>query len=296
MCEEMLFRTDMAIERRDLYKNANKVEDEIKGIECEEEKKSDIKITRVKITNKDGEKALDRKIGSYITIDIKRMANITTEKEEEIIKTFSKELKSIINKNAQPQDEILIVGLGNLYATPDSLGSKVVQNIEITRHIKIYLPNAIDPNTRSVSAITPGVLGTTGVETIEIVKGIVDNIKPKLVIAIDSLCSKNIDRINKSIQISDTGIIPGGGVGNKQEELSQETLGIPVIGVGVPTVLDAATIVIDTLNSCNIKVPDTEIIQNMKLNNFNFIVTPKEIDSLIESMSTIISEGINLSL
>lgn len=296
MCEEMLFRTDMAIERRDLYKNANKVEDEIKGIECEEEKKSDIKITRVKITNKDGEKALDRKIGNYITIDIKRMANITTEKEEEIIKTFSKELKSIINKNAQPQDEILIVGLGNLYATPDSLGSKVVQNIEITRHIKIYLPNAIDPNTRSVSAITPGVLGTTGVETIEIVKGIVDNIKPKLVIAIDSLCSKNIDRINKSIQISDTGIIPGGGVGNKQEELSQETLGIPVIGVGVPTVLDAATIVIDTLNSCNIKVPDTEIIQNMKLNNFNFIVTPKEIDSLIESMSTIISEGINLSL
>lgn len=296
MCEEILFRTDMAIERRDLYKNANKVEDEIKGIECEEEKKGDIKITRVKITNKDGEKALDRKIGNYITIDIKRMSNITTEKEEEIIKTFSKELKSIINKNAQLQDEILIVGLGNLYATPDSLGSKVVQNIEITRHIKIYLPNAIDPNTRSVSAITPGVLGTTGVETIEIVKGIVDNIKPKLVIAIDSLCSKNIDRINKSIQISDTGIIPGGGVGNKQEELSQETLGIPVIGVGVPTVLDAATIVIDTLNSCNIKVPDTEIIQNMKLNNFNFIVTPKEIDSLIESMSTIISEGINLSL
>ena len=296
MCEEMLFRTDMAIERRDLYKNANKVEDEIKGIECEEEKKSDIKITRVKITNKDGEKALDRKIGSYITIDIKRMANITTEKEEEIIKTFSKELKSIINKNAQPQDEILIVGLGNLYATPDSLGSKVVQNIEITRHIKIYLPNAIDPNTRSVSAITPGVLGTTGVETIEIVKGIVDNIKPKLVIAIDSLCSKNIDRINKSIQISDTGIIPGGGVGNKQEELSQETLGIPVIGVGVPTVLDAATIVIDTLNSCNIKVPDTEIIQNMKLNNFNFIVTPKEIDFIIERLSMLIGNGINKSL
>ncbi len=193
-------------------------------------------------------------------------------------------------------DEVLVVGLGNLYATPDSLGSKVVQNIEITRHIKIYLPNAIDPNTRSISAITPGVLGTTGVETIEIVKGIVDNIKPKLVIAIDSLCSKNIDRINKSIQISDTGIVPGGGVGNRQEELSKDTLGIPVIGIGVPTVLDAATIVIDTLNSCNINVSENEIVENMKLNNFNFIVTPKEIDSLIESMSTIISEGINLSL
>lgn len=292
----MFFRTDMAVERRDLYKNANKVEDEIKGIECEEETIDDIKVTRVRITNKDGEKALDRKIGNYITIDIKRVNNITTEKEEKIIDTFSKELKAIIEKNSSKEDEILIVGLGNLYATPDSLGSKVVQNIEITRHIKIYLPNAIDPNTRSVSAITPGVLGTTGVETVEIVKGIVDNIKPKLVIAIDSLCSKNIDRINKSIQISDTGIIPGGGVGNRQEELSKETLGIPVIGVGVPTVLDAATIVTDTLSSCKINVSENEVVEKMKLNNFNFIVTPKEIDSLIESMSAIISEGINMSL
>lgn len=292
----MFFRTDMAIERRDLYKNANKVEDEIKGIECEEVEKDDIKITRVKITNSEGEKALDRKMGNYITIDLKRVNNITTEKEDMIINTFSEELKKIIEENSNQGDEVLIVGLGNLYATPDSLGSKVVQNIEITRHIKIYLPNAIDPNTRSVSAITPGVLGTTGVETIEIVKGIVDNIKPKFVIAIDSLCSKNIDRINKSIQIADTGIIPGGGVGNKQEELSKETLGIPVIGIGVPTVLDAATIVTDTLNTCKINISENEIVEKMKLNNCNFIVTPKEIDSLIESMSTIISDGINITL
>ena len=199
--EKIFFRTDMAVERRDLYRNANKVEDEIKGIECEEEKLEDITVTRVKITNKEGEKALDRKMGNYITIDVKKIHNITTEKEQKIIDTFSDELTAIIDKHVEKNDEILIVGLGNLYATPDSLGSKVVQNIEITRHIKIYLPNAIDRNTRSVSAITPGVLGTTGIETVEIVKGIVDNIKPKLVIAIDSLCSKNIDRINKSIQI-----------------------------------------------------------------------------------------------
>ena len=110
------------------------------------------------------------------------------------------------------------------------------------------------------------------------------------------MCSKNIERINKSIQISDTGIIPGGGVGNKQEELSIETLGIPVIAVGIPTVLDAATIVIDTLNVCNFKIEENEIIDKMKLNNFNFIVTPKEIDSLINNMSNIVSEGINMSL
>lgn len=141
-----------------------------------------------------------------------------------------------------------------------------------------------------------GVLGTTGIETIEIVRGIVDNIKPKLVIAIDSLCSKNIDRINKSIQISDTGIIPGGGVGNRQEELSKETLGVPVIGVGIPTVLDAATIVIDTLKVCEIEISEDVIVDKMMLNDFNFIVTPKEIDSLIENMTIIVSEGINMCI
>lgn len=292
----MFFRTDMAVERRDLYKNANKLEDDINGIECEEEKVDDITITRVKITNAEGEKALERKIGNYITIDIKKINNITTEKEQKIINVFSEELSKIIEKHIKKDEEILIVGLGNLYATPDSLGAKVVQNIEITRHIKIYLPDAIDKNTRSISAITPGVLGTTGIETIEIVRGIVDNIKPKLVIAIDSLCSKNIDRINKSIQISDTGIIPGGGVGNRQEELSERTLNIPVIGIGIPTVLDAATIVIDTLNACEISVSENEIVEKMKLNNFNFIVTPKEIDSLIDNMTSIVSEGINMSL
>ncbi len=292
----MFFRTDMAVERRDLYRNANKLEDEIKGVECEEEKVEDMNITRVKITNSEGEQALQRKRGNYITIDIKKIHNITEEKENKIIEVFSKELRAIIDKHIKPNEEILIVGLGNLYSTPDSLGSKVVQNIEITRHIKIYLPNAIDRNTRSVSAITPGVLGTTGIETVEIVKGIVDNIKPKLVIAIDSLCSKNIDRINKSIQISDTGIVPGGGVGNRQAELSKDTLGVPVIGVGIPTVLDAATIVIDTLKVCDVTISEDEIVDKMKLNNFNFIVTPKEIDSLIENMTTIVSEGINMSL
>ena len=292
----MFFRTDMAVERRDLYKNANKLEDEINGIECEEEKVNDTTITRVKITNSEGERALDKRIGNYITIDVKKVNNITTEKEQEIIDIVSKELSAIIEKHVKSNEEILIVGLGNENATPDSLGSKVVQNIEITRHIKIYLPNAIDKNTRSVSAITPGVLGTTGIETVEIVKGIVDNIKPKFVIAIDSLCSKNIDRINKSIQISDTGIVPGGGVGNRRAELSKDTLNVPVIGLGVPTVLDAATIVIDTLNACDMEVNENELVDKMKLNNFNFIVTPKEIDDLINNMTNIVSEGINMSL
>ena len=151
----MFFRTDMAVERRDMYKAANRIEKEIDGIECEEDKINDILITRVKITNENGEEALQRKKGEYITIDIKKLNNITMEKEQEIINAFSKELLRIIDNHIEKNEEILIVGLGNEFATPDSLGTKVVQNIEITRHIKIYLPNAIDKNTRSVSAITP---------------------------------------------------------------------------------------------------------------------------------------------
>ncbi len=292
----MIFRTDMAIERRDLYKNANKIENEISGIECEEENIEDIKVTRVKITNKEGEEALQKPIGNYITVDTKKIHNISEDKENKIIEIFSNELKSLIEKHIKKEDEVLIVGLGNLNAAPDALGSKVVENIEITRHVKLYLPEAIDKSVRSISAFTPGVLGLTGIETLEVVKGIVDNIKPKLVIAIDSLCSKNIDRINKSIQLCDTGIVPGGGVGNKREELSKSTLGVPVIAVGVPTVLDAATIVLESLDVCDVSYNEDEIISKMKLNNFNFIVTPKEIDELIDNMSMIVSEGINQSV
>ena len=291
----MFFRTDLAVERREIFKRANKINSEIDGIKIETKNLNDIKVTNVKIENEKGAEALKRKIGNYITIDLDTINNLSLEKEKEVIQVFSNELKMIIDQHIDKSDEILIVGLGNLNATPDSFGAKVVENIEITRHIKMFLPNAIDKTVRSVSAIVPGVLGTTGIETIEIVKGITNNIKPKLIIAIDSLCSKNIDRIGKSIQISDTGIVPGGGVGNRQEELSEETLGIPVVGVGIPTVLDAATIVIDTLNNCDIQINEDELVNKMKLNKFNFIVTPKEIDSLIEKITTIVSEGINMS-
>lgn len=291
----MFFRTDLAVERREIFKRANKINSEIDGIKIETKNLNDIKVTNVKIENEKGSEALKRKIGNYITIDLDTINNLSLEKEKEVIQVFSDELKMIIDQHIDKSDEILIVGLGNLNATPDSFGAKVVENIEITRHIKMFLPNAIDKTVRSVSAIVPGVLGTTGIETIEIVKGITNNIKPKLIIAIDSLCSKNIDRIGKSIQISDTGIVPGGGVGNRQEELSEETLGIPVVGVGIPTVLDAATIVIDTLNNCDIQINEDELVNKMKLNKFNFIVTPKEIDSLIEKITTIVSEGINMS-
>lgn len=309
----MDFRTDMAVERRDLYRKANCIENEIDGVECQEEEMEDIKITRVVITNSQGEQALQKPIGNYITIDVKKINNIATEKEDKIVEVIAKELAGIVDKHIQKQEEIMIVGLGNLYSTPDSLGSRVVNEVEITRHIKIYLPQYIDENTRSISAISPGVLGTTGIESAEIIRGIVDKVKPKMILAIDSLCSKNVSRINKSIQISDTGIVPGGGVGNARDELSEKSLGIPVIAIGVPTVVEMASITNDCLdlfiedlqkkaesNDVLNKLKDEDNYQKIKEalipNDYNFIVTPKEIDELIDVMKDMISRGINEAL
>ena len=218
-------------------------------------------------------------------------------------------IKNLVSK----KDEILIVGLGNLYSTPDSLGPKVIQNVDVTRHIFKYLPQYVSEDDREVAAISPGVLGTTGIETQEILKGIVDNVKPKLIIVIDSLASKSIERISSSVQLSDTGIVPGAGVGNKRRELSQATLGVPVIAIGIPTVVDVATITNDCLELFIEKLQDEaksndylnqlkqednyqEIKDALVPKDFNLIVTPKEIDELILNMTEIVACGINKSL
>lgn len=233
------FRTDMAVERRDLYKKANNIENDIDGIETEEEKvDEDITISRVNITNENGEQAIGKKKGTYITIDIKNLKIASEPDIQKAATALTKELRNLVSKHAGPQDSLLVVGLGNIYVTPDSLGPKVVQDIDITRHIMEYVPDAIDKNARPVSAISPGVLGTTGIETLEILKGIVDNIKPKLIIIIDALASRSMERISSSVQLADTGIVPGAGVGNKRKEITKDTLGVPVIAIGIPTVVD----------------------------------------------------------
>ena len=197
--------------------------------------------------------------------------------------------------------------------TPDALGPNVIKDIEVTRHIINYLPQYIDENTRPVSAIAPGVLGTTGIETLEIIKGVVEHIKPKLLIVIDALASRSMERISSTIQISNTGIVPGAGVGNTRKELSENTLGIPVIAIGIPTVVETAVVVNDALDIFieklqkeaksndylnKLKEEDkyNEIKEALVPKEFNFIVTPKEIDELIESMSNIVARGINMSV
>lgn len=226
------FRTDLASERRDLYKKANSIENEIQGIESQKEEiNENIKVERVKIVNEDGERAIGKPIGNYITIDIKKLKIAQDEDIQKASDVLSNELKNILDSHIDKQGEILVVGLGNIYVTPDSLGPKVINEIEVTRHIMNYMPEYVKEGTRMVSAISPGVLGTTGIETLEILKGIVDNINPKLIIVIDALASRSIERISSTIQISDTGIVPGAGVGNKRAEISKDTLGIPVVAI-----------------------------------------------------------------
>ena len=233
------FRTDLASERRDLYQKANNIENQIDGIESEEENVDEnIKIERVKITNENGEKAIGKPIGTYITIDIKKLKIAQEDEIQKASETLTNELKKIIDAHVDKRGEILVVGLGNIYVTPDSLGPKVINEIDVTRHLINYLPQYVEEGTRMVSAIAPGVLGTTGIETVEILKGVVDNIKPKLIIVIDALASRSIERISSTVQLSDTGIVPGAGVGNTRKEISQNTLGIPVIAIGIPTVVD----------------------------------------------------------
>ncbi len=257
-------------------------------------------------------KQFGKKKGNYITIDIKDLKIAGEEEIQKASETVTKELRNLVGNLVGPQDDILVVGLGNLYVTPDALGPKVIQDIDITRHLLTYMPEVMEEGTRPVSAVSPGVLGTTGIETLEILKGIVDNIHPKLIIVIDALASRSIERISSTVQIADTGIVPGAGVGNQRKELTVDTLGIPVIAIGVPTVVEAATIAADSLDLFIQKVQE-EAHSNEFLNqlqeedkyqmikevlapeDYNFIVTPKEIDELIENMSSVVARGINFA-
>lgn len=307
------FRTDLADERTDIFKKNNNITDNIEGIETNIREEGNIKITEVKVTNENGANSIGKPIGSYITIDINKLKLATDEEIENYGNILSQELKKLIDKHVQKQDEILVVGLGNIYVTPDSLGPKVINEVDVTRHILKYMPEALEKGTRAVSAISPGVLGTTGMETLEIVNGIVENVKPKLIIVIDALASRSMDRISSSIQLADTGIVPGAGVGNTRKELSKNTLNIPVIALGIPTVVESAVLVNDCLNLFieklqqeaksndylnKLKEQDNyeEIKEALIPNDYNMIVTPKEIDDLIENMKDVVARGINFAV
>lgn len=306
-------RTDLAIEAKDMYTEENKKE--LDGVIVEEEKEDDIKITTVTIETDEAGEKLGKPAGNYITIDFPEFTHYDGESMDKVSKVVANVLRRLVD--ISEEKTALVVGLGNWKVTPDALGPKVTEKIMVTRHLKQVMPDAIDDSVRPVCCIAPGVLGVTGIETGEVVKSLVDKIKPDLVICIDALGSRKLERVNRTIQIGDTGISPGAGVGNHRMKINKDSLGVKVIAIGVPTVVDAATIANDTmdllldeligkaetgkefynmLKSVD-KIEKSALIKEI-LNPFigDLMVTPKEVDTVIDSLSKIISNGINMAI
>lgn len=323
-------RTDLIVEQvTDENNVSTKVYDE-----------NGIKITTVEV-DKNMSEQINKKVGDYVTIEFD---DVTDSHNQEIVKKiFSEQLSEIIKKaKIKDSDKCLIVGLGNDKSTPDSLGPLTIDKVLVTNHLFMY--GQVEEGFRSVSAIIPGVTGTTGIETSDLIKSIVDGIKPDFLIMIDALASQALDRVNKTIQISNTGIHPGSGVGNSRKEISKDTTGIPVIAIGIPTVVDAVTVVSDTINYMQkhyafhkkfIKNPLSKLVSSTQINylkkevdidkedkinllgivgslnemeikqlilevltpiGYNLMVTPKEVDFIVEKLATVLGEGINISL
>lgn len=242
-------RTDLAVEAKDMYveKEQGK-KPNIKGVEIQNHEEKGIRVSYVKI-DEEGAERLGKKAGNYITIYADGVKNQDTKSQENAAGVLASELEKLLELNHVPEDgRGLIVGLGNWNVTPDALGPMTTEKILVTSHLFQLEYEMVSVGYRSVGAVTPGVMGVTGIETSEIIVGVIEQFKPDFVIAIDALASRSIERINETIQLSDSGIHPGSGVGNKRKELSKETLGVPVIAIGVPTVVDAVTITNDTID------------------------------------------------
>ena len=272
----MNFRTDLALERRELIRDS--VPD---GVEFEEKTYGKTKITRILVETEQGAKALGKPCGSYVTLEIPSLSANPTESETEI-ELIAKELSALIPKKGC----VLVAGLGNHNITPDALGPKTVEFTLSTRHVAESMPQF---EFRPVAAVAPGVMGQTGIETGDVIRGICDRINAECVIAVDALASRSTKRLGCTIQISDTGISPGSGVGNSRRELSKKSLGVPVIAVGVPTVVDAVTVAADALKSGG-----EDFIDQDKLGSL--MVTPREIDSVILSVSRVLALAIGRAL
>lgn len=248
-------RTDLAIEAREMViadregsvqqgENLSQIE----GVIIKEKDIDDIKISLVEITG-EGAQQIGKKEGRYLTVEVQGIRQQDTPLQQKVEEIFAKEFAHFLEGTGIKKDaSCLVVGLGNWNVTPDALGPMVCENLLITRHLFQLQPESVEEGYRPVSSLVPGVMGLTGIETSDIIFGVVEKTKPDFVIAIDALAARSIERVNSTIQVSDTGIHPGSGVGNKRKELSKETLGVPVIAIGVPTVVDAVSITSDTID------------------------------------------------
>ena len=319
MVEKYNIRTDLALEEKERFESDQV---EVQGVVLEEEydKEREIRVTTVRIETENGAKTMGKPVGTYLTIEAPNLSSpdegIHREVSEELAKYLIEVMKKIIPESEHDK-EVLVIGLGNRQATPDALGPYVADNLNVTRHIvKEYGKYAaLEEMNCVVSAIVPGVMAQTGMETAEIIKGVVRETKPDLLIVIDALAARNSRRLNRTIQIADTGINPGSGVGNYRNAITKETIGVPVIAIGVPTVVDAVTIVSDTMENLLSALETSESLKGVGLvlggyseaekyelikeliapNLNSMFMTPKDIDETVKRLSYTSSEGLNLA-
>ena len=318
MVEKYKIRTDLAMEQKERFESDHV---EVSGVVLEEEydEEKEIKITTVRIETENGAKAMGKPVGTYLTLEAPNMAAADEGYHREISETLAGFLEKYMKDTEENQEKgysVLVVGLGNREVTPDALGPCVVDQLNVTRHIvQEYGRYAVGKGgSRIVSAIVPGVMAQTGMESAEIIRGIVNETTPDLIMVIDALAARSTKRLNRTIQISDAGIHPGAGVGNHRSEITKDTMGIPVIAIGVPTVVDAATIVNDTMENFITALETSETLKGVGvvLQGYNsaekyelvkeliaphlngMFVTPKDIDDTVRRISYTISEAMNM--
>lgn len=291
----MGIRTDLAVEAREMYceglEDAEK--QEIPGVRADVIYPADgVSVTRIEIFEHPGEKIMGKPFGNYITVETEDVARLSGQQRENVVNVLAAELRRLVpfNRNLK----VMAVGLGNEKITPDSLGPAVLQKIKITRHYFVMLNEEGDDEVSCVSGFCPGVMGITGIESADLVRQAAKIAKPDVIIAVDALAARSIERVNTTIQISDAGIEPGSGTGNMRKALNKETTGARVIAIGIPTVIDAKTIIMDTMEKLGKDV--MEIEEKIDREQLSMIVTSGEIDIVIKEFSGIIADAVNMTL
>ena len=281
-------RTDLALEARELWQESAEKTTRLSGVKATKQRSEGYPVTRVDILDERGEKALGKPRGTYRTIDLTAFWQRKSDFFERAVRAVGGQLKELL----PGEGTVLVIGLGNGAMTPDAVGPLAADNVLVTRHLIAAMPRHFS-GFRPVAVFRTGVLGTTGVESAEAVRGLVAQVEPSLVIAVDALASRRVGRVCTTVQLSDTGIIPGSGVGNHRSALNQETLGVPVFAIGVPTVVDSATLAADLLEESGIRDYDGEALQKSRQ---NLMVTPRDIDQQVRDLSKVVGYGINWAL
>lgn len=300
-------RTDLALEAHQFARGRRSA---IPGVDLQEERRGEVSVSRVIVQDEAGASAMGKPPGTYVTIEARGLRQRSRDLEEQVARALAAEIRALL---PQPDPKVFVVGLGNWKATPDALGPKVVSHLVVSRHLADFVPEDLRGGLGSLCALAPGVLGITGLETVEIIEGITRRIAPDAVIAVDALASRSIERILTTVQISDAGINPGSGVGNHRKAITRATLGVPVIAIGVPTVVHAVTIAMDTIHLLvdrlrtehpfysyldRLEGSEKQRVIREVLSPFvgDLMVTPKEIDQMIDNLARVVAGGINAAV